>query len=51
MEIFWVTLIVFGGFEIALLLNYVLLKFLLRTMQASLKVEVNPQSEIRNPKW
>ncbi len=51
MEILWVSLIVFGAFEVALGLNYVLLRFLLRSMQEALRTQANPQSEIRNPQW
>lgn len=36
-EVFWISLAAFGGFELALVANYLLLKFILRAMSSRLK--------------
>jgi hypothetical protein len=44
-EVFWATLAAFAGFEIALGLNYLLLKGLLRAMQLGLRRA--PHNQVR----
>ena len=45
-DVLWATLAAFAGFEIALAINYLLLKFLLRAMRFSLR---SPGFSARRP--